>query len=93
MYKVNCANALQFGRKRLKATWPVLECIKVGYKLPLLKVPDEDDAQSTVDNHDFASEAIAELYQNCCIQKFNSRLQICSPLSVVSKSQGKKIGD
>ena len=84
---------ISFWEHDLNATLPVLEWIRLGYKLPSLKLPGafhKGNAQSALDNYDFVLDAIAELCKNRCIQEVKSRPHICSPLSVMSNSQGKK---
>ena len=46
--------------------------------------------RSALDNCEFVESAIEELLQNCCIRKVGVRPHVCSPLSVVSNSRGKK---
>ena len=67
---------ISFWEHDLKATLPVLEWIRVGYKLTLLKLPSafhKGNAQSALDNYDFVSDAIAELCKNRCIPVVKSR--------------------
>ena len=86
-----CKN-IAFWEHELKATHALLECIREGYKLPLLRMPRvfyKDNAKLATENSEFVTDAIIELCKNHCIQKVESRPHICSPLSVVSNSQGK----
>ena len=63
------------------------------YKLPLLSLPkpyQKPNHKSALINHDFDNQAISDLEQNCCICKSESVSIICSPLSMVTSSGGKK---
>ena len=84
---------LSFWEQVLEAPPPVLECIEVGYKLPLLSIPgpyQKPNHKSALINHDFVSQAISDLEQNCCICKSETIPVVCSPLSVVVSSAGNK---
>ena len=84
---------LSFWEQVLKAPPPVLECIEVGYKLPLLSMPgpyQKPNHKSAQINHDFVSQAISDLEQNRCIRRSETIPVVCSPLSVVVSSAGKK---
>ena len=64
---------ISFWEHELKAPLPVLEWIRVGYKLPLLKLPSafhKDNAQSALDNYDFVSDA--ESYVRIVVYKWSS---------------------
>ena len=55
---------LSFWEQVLEAPPPVLECIEVGYKLPLLSIPgpyQKPNHKSAQINHDFVSQAISDL--------------------------------
>ena len=84
---------ITFWEQELKATAPVLDWIRVGYKLPLLTEPGayhRANAKSALINSEFVTKAITELEENRCIRKVKERPQVCSPLSVVANSKGKK---
>ena len=84
---------IAFWEHELKTTHPLFEFIQEGYKLPLLRVRSvfyKDNAKSATGNSEFVTDAIIELCKNRCIQKVESRPHICSPILVVSNSQGKK---
>ena len=58
---------IEFWEEELKATAPVLECIREGYKLPMLSllgVYYKGNHKSALDNDEFVSTAIEELVQN-----------------------------
>ena len=82
-----------FWEHELEVPSPILECIRVDYKLPLLSVPSvyyKSNAKSVVDNAEFVTTSIAQLLENCCIRKVVERPHVCSPLSVVTGSLSKK---
>ena len=86
-------NCIAIWEQELKATGPVLDWIRVGYKLPLLTEPGAHyraNAKSALVNSEFVTKAIMELEENRCIRKVKERPQMCSPLSVVANSKGKK---
>ena len=89
-------SCLSFWEEVLVAPPQVLECIKVGYKLPLLSLPEpyqKPNHKSALIYHDFVNQAIYlrhSLEQNRCIRKAETVPIICSPLSVVTSSAGKK---
>ena len=86
-------SCLSFWEQVLEAPPLVLECIKVGYKLPLLSIPEpyqKPNHKSARDEQDFVSQAISELEKNRCVQKSETVPVVCSPLSVVVSSGGKK---
>ena len=74
---------IAFWEHELKAPSPVLECIRVGHKLPLLSVSGvyyNCNANSALEENEFVKTALEELVQNCCICKVDRRLHVCSPL-------------
>ena len=67
--------------------------IKVGYKLPLLSIPEpyqKPNHKSALIDHEFVSQAISDLEKNRCVQKSETVPVVCSPLSVVVSSASKK---
>ena len=67
----------------------VLDCINLGYRLPLKILPPphyQSNHKSAMISQQFVDDA-SKL--NHCIMKVDVRLYICSPLSVVSNSSGK----
>ena len=80
---------LSFWEQVLEAPPQVLECIKVGYKL-LPEPYQKPNHKSALINHDFVSQAVADLEQNRCIRKSETVPVVCSPLSIVASSAGKK---
>ena len=86
-------SCLSFWKEVLKAPPQVLECIEVGYKLPFLSLSEpyqKPNHKSALINHDFVNQAISDLEQSRCICKSESVTVICSHLSVVTSSAGKK---
>ena len=70
----------------------VIDWIQNGYKLPLLYAPTRlcgNNHRSAIENKEFVTEALEELMQNHCVRKYGCVPYICSPLSVVSNSEGK----
>ena len=71
----------------------IIDCIQNGYKLPLLSEPPLhrlSNSASTLKYKDFVSQAVAELLCNGCVKKLESAPYVCSPLSVVVNTKGKK---
>ena len=84
---------LSFWENVLKATSPVIECIRDGYKLPLLSIPapfSGSNQKSALDSAEFVTSAIKELLVNRCICKVTNKPRVCSPLLVVRNSEGKE---
>ena len=72
---------------------PVIECIKEGYKLPLLSLPDHyvrPNHKSAQLSKGFVNEAISDLLKNRCIREVKELPHVCSPLSVVTSKSNKK---
>ena len=70
-----------------------ISCIKEGYKLPLLSIPEtyiHPNQASALANREFVTQAISELVQNRCVVEVASQPHVCSPLSVVSNSGNKQ---
>lgn len=86
---------LEFWEKVLEAPPPVIECIKEGYKLPLLSLPEQymkPNHRSAQQNKEFVTEAVSDLLKNRCIREVEGVPYVCSPLSVViSNSQKKRL--
>ena len=84
---------VNFWEQELKAPSIVIEWIKQGYKLPLLSLPDPFERanhKSALENKDFVSGALKDLVNNRCVLEVCSVPRVCSPLSVVTNSSGKK---
>ena len=87
------SKCIAFWEDELKATWPVIDCLREGYNLPLLSVPgvySKGNQRSALDNSEFVELVIEELLQNRCIRKVEVSPHVCSLLSVVSNSINKK---
>ena len=59
----------------------------------LLSIPGayhKCNAKSALDAREFVTSSLEELVQNRCIRKVDARPHVCSPLSVITNSQGKK---
>ena len=82
-----------FWKDVLKASQPVLELLDEGHKLPLLSIPPphvQPNQSSFTKERDFVSTAINQLLELRCIHKVGVKPHICSPLSVVTNTEGKK---
>lgn len=96
-YRCSGAVIYQFGilGKVLEAPPPVIKCIKEGYKLPLLSLPEQHmkpNHRSAQQNEEFVTEAVSDLLINRCIREVEGVPYVCSPLSVViSNSQKKRL--
>ena len=83
---------ITFWREVLQAPPPVLECIELGYRLPLKFIPPahcQQNHKSTELHSVFVDEAVQSLIVNRCVMKVHHQPEVCSPLSVVGKPQGK----
>ena len=77
---------LSFWENELEAPTPIIECIKDGYKLPLLSLPEQymrPNHKSAQQNKGFVNEAVSDLLKNQCVHEMKEVPHICSPLSVV----------
>ena len=84
---------LNYWENVLKATSPVIDCIRDGYKLPLLSIPapfSGSNQKSALDSAEFVTSAIKELLANRCICKMTNKPRVCSPLLVVRNKEGKE---
>ena len=82
-----------FWKDALKASQPVLDLLAEGYKLPLLSIPPphvQPNQSSSTNERDFVSTAINQLLELRCIRKVSVKPHICSPLFVVTNTEGKK---
>ena len=84
---------LEFWRDVLHAPPAVLKVIESGYVLPLMSEPTQfcgNNQASALGNADFVRECIAELVSSGCVKEVEDMPFVCSPLSVVENSMGKK---
>ena len=84
---------IEFWKNELKAPEAVLNVIERGYVLPLKSMPDSHALknQSSAEVHaDFVQDSIEELLSAKCVKQLSDKPYICSPLSVVQNSIGKK---
>ena len=82
-----------FWKDVLKAPSSVLCTIESGYILPLKSEPtpiSQCNQQSAIANADFVQQSLSELIRNRCVRQVLEVPYICSPLSVVESSSGKK---
>lgn len=82
-----------FWEEILEAPGPILSIIRDGYVLPLMSVPrafKQCNHSSANANAAFVDEAVRELVQTKCVLKCDDVPHVCSPLLVVSSSNGKK---
>ena len=71
----------------------IIDCIKEGYKLPLLSLPEpfkRHNHKSALQDKEFVTQAISDLIHNRCVAKVEDAPLVCSPLSVVVNDSGKK---
>ena len=81
---------ISFWRDNIKASDTILSIIEHGYVLPLMSEPSphvQINHRSAVIHSAFVHESIAELLATGCV---TDRPHICSPLSVVESSSGKR---
>ena len=84
---------VDFWREVVKAPGFIIDCIQYGYKLPLFSEPPPNrlsNSASALKYKDFVLQAVAELLRNGCVKKLDSAPHVCSPLSVVVNTKGKK---
>ena len=84
---------VKFWEQEIQAPPLILDWIRHGYKLPLLSLPDPFERanhKSALVNKDFVNEAVRDLVNNHCIAEVSGVPRVCSPLSVVTNSSGKK---
>ena len=77
----------------LQASDPVIRIVKQGYSLPLFQVPQAYKAPNQASAHEHAAlvdDAISDLIEGGCAKQMPEVLHVCSPLSVVVGSTGKK---
>ena len=84
---------LSFWKEELQASSFVLRTIESGYVLPLKSEPtplSRRNQQSALRNAKFVNESIADLVATRCVRVVPEPPLVCSPLSVVENSVGKK---
>ena len=84
---------IKFWEQVLEAPQYIVDCIKEGYKLPLLSLPEPFKGRnhmSALHHKEFVSQAISDLIHNRCVAKVEDTPPICSPLSVIVNDSGKK---
>ena len=84
---------LAYRRDVLHASLSVLRVIESGYVLPLLSEPThfhQSNQALTLGNAELFGERIAELVSSGCVREVEGAPAVCSPLSVVENSGGKK---
>ena len=82
-----------FWRDTLHATPAILSVIESVYVLLLTSEPAQfngENQSSAVDNAEFVNDCIAELVSGGCVSELETAPVVCSPLSVVENSKGKK---
>ena len=83
---------IQFWEEVLEALPHIIDCIKKGYTLPLLSLPEpyrRPNHKSALQNRAFVSQAISDLIHNRVVQVIEAP-PICSPLSVIVNDPSKK---
>ncbi len=84
---------LSFWEQVLEASSAVLSIIRDRYVLPLLAEPavySRPNQQSALENREFVSSAVSELVTYGCARMVCEPPHVCSPLSVLENSVGKK---
>lgn len=84
---------IQFWREVLGAPEYIIGIIESGYVIPLISNPPplyQPNQQSAVVNEEFVQQSVSELLAKQCIRQVESVPYICSPLSVMVSSSGKK---
>ena len=81
---------ISFWRDNIKASDTILSIIEHGYVLPLMSEPSPHVHRSAVIHSAFVHESIVELLATGCVVEVTDRPHICSPLSVVESSSGKR---
>ena len=84
---------IPFWKEVLQAPESVLRTIESGYVLPLKSEPTplvQCNQQSALSNAEFVEASLAELLANRCVRPVKEVPCICSPVSVVESSSGKK---
>ena len=84
---------LQFWKECLQAPTFILDTIETGYVLPLKSEPTpycRPNQASAIANATFVQQSVEELVDSGCVQSVVDLPYICSPLSVVENSVGKK---
>ena len=79
--------------EQLKAPKWIIDVIKEGYVLPLLTEPTvyrKANQKSALNNIEFVDNAVSDLVQGGYVEPVVSIPHVCSPLSVVENSSGKK---
>ena len=82
-----------YWEKVLEAPQSVLSIVRCGYVLPLKSMPPPltQKNQLSANTHaDFVHDSVRDLQASGCIRKVDSLPHVCSPLSVVLNSAGKK---
>ena len=84
---------ISFWKDELEAPDPIIKIIEHGYVLPLKSEPTphvQINHHSAINNSSFVQESLAELTALGCVIEVPHLPHVCSPLSVVENSVGKK---
>ncbi len=85
--------SLKFWKEELEAPAFVIDTIETGYVLPLKSAPtpfSRRNQTSAMCSREFVQQSVADLLAGGCISEVPQEPYICSPLSVVESSGGKK---
>jgi len=77
---------IKFWEQVLEARPQIIDCIKEGYKLPLLALPEpyrRPNHKSALQNKEFVNQAISDLINTRCVVIIENIPPVCSPLTVV----------
>ena len=86
-------NNVAYWQDTLQAPAPVLDWIQYGYKLPLFSEPPRSvkhNQQLALASKQFVDQAVTELLNNGCVCRVSTIPHVCSPLSVITSTKGKK---
>ena len=86
-------SCISFWKEEVKASDFILGIIDHGYVLPLKSEPTaytRGNHQSAAENSSFVQDSVLELLATGCVVESPDSPHICSPLSVVESSSGKK---
>ena len=84
---------VSFWELELQAPPLIIDWMVQGYKLPLLSLPEpfeKANHKSAMESKYFVSSALTDFVSNRCVLEVDSVPRVCSPLSVVTNSSGKK---
>ena len=91
--KGKLARNIEFWREAMQAPAYILDTVQHSYVMPLHEEPTEffrPNQASALRNAEFVGKAIEELQTDGRVEEVTEKPHVCSPLSVVENSVGKK---